>query len=91
MVKTYRNGPVHAYAPDGNFNIQLNNKSEHLAQKNGTDCLVVSVGTLLDDIEQSVKWYAENISKTEGSNGSGTLAAFNQARRDLLHYVEAET
>ena len=91
LVKTYRNGPVHAYAPEGNFNIVLNNKDEHLAEKQKPFCLVVSVDTLLSDLEQSVVWYAENIRKTGGSSGHGTLAALNQARRDLLNYVEEET
>jgi hypothetical protein len=91
LVKTYRNGPVHAYTPEGNFNIHLNNKGEHLAQKQKPFCLVVSVDTLLSDLEHSVVWYAENIRKTEGSNGHGTLVALNQARRDLLQYVEEET
>ncbi|MCU7929017.1 MAG: hypothetical protein KZQ97_21655 [Candidatus Thiodiazotropha sp. (ex Dulcina madagascariensis)] len=91
LVKTYRNGAVHAYAPDGNFTIHLNNKDEHLSQKHEPHCLVVSVDTLLSDLEQSVVWYAENIRKTEGASGLGTLTALNRAHQDLLKYVEDET
>ena len=91
LVKTYRNGAVHGYSPDGNFNITLKDSESHLTEKHNPFCLVISVNDFLIDLERSVKSFAENISNTEGKEGLGTLESLNQARRDLLKYAEEKT
>jgi len=91
LVKTYRHGPVHAYVPDGNFNILVDNEAEHLNELQNPYCLRISVKTLLDDLEKSVVWYANNLI-TADTNRAGSIEALNKARRDLLNYTnEPET
>ena len=82
LVKNYRNGAVHAYAPDGNFNIILNHSEAHLTEKHNPFCLVVSINDFLNDLEKSVVSFAESINATY--DGFGTLDSLNKARRDLL-------
>lgn len=86
LVKTYRHGPVHAFAPAGSFNIRTVDDAEHLKQAENPDYLIVSVKTLLDDLEKSVRFFAENLKET-GDAREASIRAFNNARRDLLRYT----
>lgn len=86
LVKTYQHGPVHAYAPEGNFNILISNDAEHLNEVQNPYCLKLSVKTLLDDLENSVIWYANNLNHADDAR-AGSIEALNNARRDLLNYT----
>lgn len=86
IVKTYRHGPVHAFVPAGNFNIRIRDETEHLKELKTPDCLIISVNALLNDLEQSVRWYASNLKET-GDGREGSIRALNNARKDLLNYT----
>ena len=88
IVKNYRHGSVHAYAPGGNFNILQNVSKEHLNREQKPFVLKIDINSLINDFEESVKWFAANI--TDEHKGSGSLDAFNRARRQLLKYEQEE-
>jgi len=91
LVKNYRGGSVHAYAPGGNFNILLNEPDEHLKQTHRPHMLKVNINNLIDDFEKSIGWLANNITDNNSNAENGSLLAFNQARQVLLKYENEET
>jgi hypothetical protein len=79
LVKVYRHGMVHAYAPDGAFQIVVPVSQQHLKRQAGA--VVISVSMLLDDMLQGVNRFANGL--TNGASGPGTLAALNDGRAAL--------
>lgn len=81
LIKVYRHGPVHAYAPAGSFDIRLSDRTEHL-KKPGSR-VIISLEHLLDDLLASVMHFARTLHRDSTSLRKGTLVAFNKARREL--------
>ena len=81
LIKVYRHGTVHAYAPSGSFDIRISDKDHHLT-KSG-DNIVISLEHLLDDLLSGVMHFAKTLRRDSMSLEKGTLAAFNKARKEL--------
>lgn len=81
LIKVYRHGPVHAYAPSGSFDIRLSDKAQHLKKSGGR--VVVSLEHLLDELLAGVTHFAKTLHRDSTSLGKGTLVAFNKARKEL--------
>ena len=90
-MKNYRNGAAHAYAPDGSFNIILSDDARHLEETQNPHMVKISISTLLNDLEASVIWFSDNLKPDNDPKVTGSIGAFNQARRDLLEYENEET
>lgn len=86
LIKNYRHGSVHAYAPGGNFNILIDEPNSHLQQQHKPHVLKVNINNLIDDFEKSIEWFANNLTDSNNPDECGSLAAFNQARQSLLKY-----
>lgn len=81
LIKVYRHGPVHAYAPAGSFDIRLSDKTHHL--KKSRLRVIISLEHLLDDLLAGVTYFAKTLHRDSISLRKGTLGAFNKARREL--------
>jgi len=81
LIKIYRHGTVHAYAPAVNFDIRLSDKANHLGRQSGK--VIVSLEDLLTDMIKGVKLFATNIHLNSQSLSRGSLVAFNKARTEL--------
>lgn len=81
LIKVYRHGLVHAYAPSGSFDIRLSDKAQHLT-KSG-DKVVISLEHLLDEFLAGVTHFAKTLHQHSTSLEKGTLVAFNKARKEL--------
>ncbi len=90
LVKNYRHGSVHAYAPGGNFNILINEPDSHLKQNHRPRVLKINVDSLIDDFEQAIILFAENI-KDSGLEENGSILVFNKSRQTLLKYENEQT
>ena len=90
LVKNYRHGSVHAYAPGVNFNILINEPEDHLKQNHRPHVLKINVNSLIDDFEQAIILFAANI-KDSDTEEYGTISAFNKVRRILLKYEDEQT
>jgi len=82
LIRVYRHGTVHAFAPTRTFEIRLSDKAHHLRIEN--DRVVVSVEQLLDDLLGGTKYFAKRLRHVSTSLMPGTLGAFNKGRRELL-------
>ncbi len=81
LIKVYRHGTVHAYAPVGAFDIRLSDKGQHLRNKGGR--VTVSVEHLLDELLEGNKCFAKILHNDSRSLSAGSLVAFNKARKEL--------
>lgn len=81
LIKVYRHGPVHAYAPSGSFDIMLSGKAQHL--KKSDSKVVISLEHLLDELLAGVTHFAKILYRDSTALGKGTLVAFNKARKEL--------
>lgn len=81
LIKVYRHGTVHAFAPAGKFDITLSDKDQHLRKEKGR--VTMSVEGLLDDLLEGTKHFAKILHDGSTSLLPGTLRAFNKARKEL--------
>lgn len=81
LIKVYRHGTVHAYAPAGAFDIRRSDKGQHLQRKGGK--VTISAEHFLDDLLEGTKYFAKNLHNGPKSLSAGTLVAFNKARKEL--------
>jgi len=81
LIKVYRHGTVHAYAPAGNFDIRLSDKANHLKKESGR--VIVSLEHLLSDMLEGVRHFAKMLHLDSQSLSRGSLVAFNKARMEL--------
>lgn len=90
LVKTYRHGVVHAYAPLGNFHVSISDAASHLRTKAKPLTVSISIAHLLDDMGESIRRFASSLDPSGPAERPKTLAAFNKARRELLEYAEGD-
>lgn len=81
LVRVYRHGTVHAYAPAGPFFITTHDSKNHLRKRN--DQLTVSLEDLLADTIKAMLHFATVLKADPKSFRKGTLVAFNKARSEL--------
>jgi hypothetical protein len=81
LIRVYRHGTVHAFAPAGTFEIRLSDKAHHLRIEK--DRVVVSVEQLLDDLLVGTKYFAKRLRHVSTVLVPGTLGAFNKGRKEL--------
>jgi hypothetical protein len=81
LIKIYRHGTVHAYAPAGNFDIRVSDKVNHLKLQRGR--VILSLEDLLTDMIKGVKLFAQTLHLDSQSLSRGSLVAFNKARTEL--------
>ena len=81
LVRVYRHGTIHAYAPAGRFHIVTRDQKKHL-QKRG-NLLTISLDDLLREMIAATKHFATVLKAESKSFKSGTLVAFNKARSEL--------
>lgn len=81
LIKVYRHGPVHAYAPSGSFDIRLSDKAHHLTKSGHT--VVISLEHLLDELLAGVTHFSKTLRQSSMLLEKGTLVAFNKARKEL--------
>lgn len=81
LIKVYRHGTVHAFAPAGPFDIRLSDKNQHLRKERGR--VIVSVEHLLDDLLAGTFYFSEILKNESKSLVPGTLGAFNKGRKEL--------
>jgi len=81
LIKVYRNGTVHAYAPAGVFDIRVSDANQHLKINRGV--LTISIEHLLDDMMKAIEYFAKILHRDSKSLNKGSLAAFNKGRREL--------
>lgn len=82
LVRVYRHGTVHAYAPAGTFHIATRDPRNHL-QKRG-NLLTISLDDLLREMIEATRHFAAVLKTDSKSFKRGTLVAFNKARSELL-------
>ena len=81
LVRVYRHGTVHTYAPAGPFFITTHDSKNHLRKRN--DQLTVSLEDLLADTIKATLHFATVLKAEPKSFRKGTLVAFNKARSEL--------
>jgi len=81
LIRVYRHGTVHAYAPARDFKIKLSDKAEHL-KKEGAK-VIISLEHFLIDMLEGTKQFARILHLDSQSLSRGSLVAFNKARREL--------
>jgi hypothetical protein len=81
IVRVYRHGTVHAYAPAGAFRISVNDPGSHLKKVNGQ--LGISVADLLGELVDATNHFARILRTDSRTLKPGTLVAFNKARSEL--------
>ncbi len=81
LVRVYRHGTVHAYAPAGAFSIATRDPKNHLRKRKNQ--LTVSVEDLLADTIKATLHFATVLKAEPKSFRKGTLIAFNKARAEL--------
>lgn len=81
LVRVYRHGIVHAYAPTGRFFISTHGSKNHLQKRK--DQLTVSLEDLLVDTIRATLHFASVLKAEPKSFRRGTLVAFNKARSEL--------
>lgn len=81
LIKIYRHGTVHAFAPAGPFHITLSDKGQHLRKEKGR--VTISVADLLDDLLGGTKHFAKILRNASTSLMPGNLGAFNKGRKEL--------
>ncbi len=82
LVKMYRNGTVHAYAPAVGFDIRINDTEEHL-RKNNSKTLIISIEQLANDMISGTNHFAKLLHLNSKTNSYGSLVAFNKGRSEL--------
>ncbi|HFD32886.1 MAG TPA: hypothetical protein ENJ28_09310 [Gammaproteobacteria bacterium] len=82
LVKMYRNGTVHAYAPSGGFDIRINDTSEHL-NKNNNKKLIISIEQFVNDMIEGTNYFAKLLHLNSKTMCYGSLVAFNKGRSEL--------
>lgn len=81
LIRVYRHGTVHAYAPARDFDIRVSDKAEHL-KKEGAK-VIISLEHFLIDMLEGTKQFAKILHLDSQSLSRGSLVAFNKARREL--------
>lgn len=81
LVRIYRHGTVHAYAPAGPFAVLVSDASRHLSEQG--DQVVISIAHLIEDMLKATELFASTLKDEPGSTAPGTLSAFNTARSQL--------
>ena len=81
LVRVYRHGTVHAYAPAGAFFIAICDPKNHLRKRKNQ--LRASVDDLLSDTIAATRHFASVLKTNPKSFKMGTLVAFNKARSEL--------
>lgn len=81
LVRVYRHGTVHAYAPAGAFFIALRDQKNHLRRRKRQ--LTVSIDDLLADTIKATRRFASLLKAEPESLQKSTLGAFNKARSEL--------
>ncbi len=82
LVKLFRNGMVHAYAPPDGFDIRINDVSNHL-KRNQHDKLIISVEQLLVDMIEGINHFGKSLHLNSQVMSKGSLVAFNQGRNEI--------
>jgi len=90
LVKTYRHGVVHAYAPLGHFQISVSDATSHLRTKAKPLMVSISIAHLLEDLGESVRRLASSLDPSGPADRPKTLAALNKARSELLAYAQSD-
>lgn len=81
LVRVYRHGSVHAYAPAGAFDISTRDSANHLKKRK--QCLTISLDDLLCEMVAATQYFATVLKVESKSIAKGTLGAFNKARAEL--------
>jgi hypothetical protein len=81
LVKMYRNGTVHAYAPSDGFDIRIHDTSEHLNKRNNK--LIISIEQLVNDMIEGANCFAKFLHLNSKTMSNGSLVAFNKGRSEL--------
>jgi hypothetical protein len=81
LVRVYRHGTVHAYAPAGPFCITTHESGDHLRKRN--DQITISLEDLLEETIKATLRFATGLKADPKSFRKGTLVAFNKARSEL--------
>lgn len=79
LVKVYRHGTVHAFAPDGNFHILMYSRKHLERESDGR--VRISLKHFLKDMIDGVKLFSRELGKNTA--GYGSLNAFNKGRREI--------
>jgi len=82
LVKLYRNGLVHAFAPSGGFDIRIYDSSEHL-NRNSNNKLIISIEQLVNDMIDSTNYFEKLLHLDSKTMSRGSLVAFNIGRSEL--------
>jgi hypothetical protein len=71
LVRVYRHGPAHAYAPAGNFHIAIRDPIQHLQKRDNR--LIISLDDLLREMIAATKYFAIALKADSKSLKRGTL------------------
>ena len=81
LIKTYRHGTVHAYAPLKSFHIEIFAPEKHLEKSNNK--LTVSIEAFLSDLITGTKKFKKSLHLNSKTFERGSLVAFNKGRSEL--------
>lgn len=81
LIKTYRHGTIHAYAPFNHFHINVFDSEKHLEKSNNK--LFVSIEAFLSDLITGTINYKKSLHLNSTTLAKGSLVAFNKGRAEL--------
>ena len=81
LIKIYRHGTVHAYAPFKCFHIEVFSPEKHLEKPD--EKLIVSIEAFLTDLIVGTKKFKKSLHLNSTTLTNGSLVAFNKGRMEL--------